>query len=240
MPVAKSYQNLEIAEAPYQVNGRMYCKVRQKTGALKQVRWYTDAEYIKMYPEAKATMSAEPAIRASQREVLGFQKGYITIFKGDTYSCSEWFKRSIARYCKWWGWYIVSTDEVPADLPIGITPIQLPWEAVGNESGNLIADTLIAKAIESYLYDETTSKHVGNIGDRLDLMLTIKKAIEVVGAFGSSTLHVMEDECGNEFVWSTSAKTWAEGSTKHVRGTVKDHRIYRNSKQTVLTRCMEV
>ena len=239
MPVAKSYQNLEIAEAPYQVNGRMYCKVRQKTGALKQVRWYSDAEYIKMYPEVKATMSAEPAIRASQREVLGFQKGYITIFKGDTYSCSEWFKRSIARYCKWWGWYIVSTEELP-ELPAGITPVQLPWEAVGKEDGSLIAESLLTKAVEPYLYEATTSEFVGEIGERLDLMLTIKKAIEVNGAFGSSTIHIMEDECGNEFMWSTAAKSWAEGAVKHVRGTVKDHRIYRNSKQTILTRCAEV
>ncbi len=237
MPVAKSYAMLTIEEGPYTINGRQYCKVRQKNGGLKQVRWYSDAEYAKMYPGVQ--VAAETANWKTQREMLGFDKGYITIFKGDTYSCSEWFKRSIARYCKWWGWYIVSTEELP-ELPAGITPVQLPWEAVGKEDGSLIADGLLTKAVEPYLYEATTSEFVGEIGERLDLMLTIKKAIEVNGAFGSSTIHIMEDECGNEFMWSTAAKSWTEGTVKHVRGTVKDHRIYRNSKQTVLTRCTEV
>lgn len=237
MPVAKSYAMLTIEEGPYTINGRQYCKVRQKNGGLKQVRWYSDAEYARMYPGVQVT--AETANWKTQREMLGFDKGYITIFKGDTYSCSEWFKRSIARYCKWWGWYIVSTEELP-ELPAGITPVQLPWEAVGKEDGSLIADGLLTKAVEPYLYEATTSEFVGEIGERLDLMLTVKKAIEVNGAFGSSTIHIMEDECGNEFMWSTAAKSWAEGAVKHVRGTVKDHRIYRNSKQTVLTRCTEV
>ena len=234
MPVAKSYAMLTIEEGPYTINGRQYCKVRQKNGGLKQVRWYSDAEYARMYPGVQVTANWK-----TQREMLGFDKGYITIFKGDTYSCSEWFKRSIARYCKWWGWYIVSTEELP-ELPAGITPVQLPWEAVGKEDGSLIADGLLTKAVEPYLYETTTSEFVGDIGERLDLMLTVKKAIEVNGAFGSSTIHIMEDECGNEFMWSTAAKSWAEGAVKHVRGTVKDHRIYRNSKQTVLTRCTEV
>lgn len=237
MPVAKSYAMLTIEEGPYTINGRQYCKVRQKNGGLKQVRWYSDAEYARMYPGVQVT--AETANWKTQREMLGFDKGYITIFKGDTYSCSEWFKRSIARYCKWWGWYIVSTEELP-ELPAGITPVQLPWEAVGKEDGSLIADGLLTKAVEPYLYEATTSEFVGEVGERLDLMLTVKKAIEVNGAFGSSTIHIMEDECGNEFMWSTAAKSWAEGAVKHVRGTVKDHRIYRNSKQTVLTRCTEV
>lgn len=237
MPVAKSYAMLTIEEGPYTINGRQYCKVRQKNGGLKQVRWYSDAEYARMYPGVQTT--AETANWKTQREMLGFDKGYITIFKGDTYSCSEWFKRSIARYCKWWGWYIVSTEELP-ELPAGITPVQLPWEAVGKEDGSLIADGLLTKAVEPYLYEATTSEFVGEIGERLDLMLTIKKAIEVNGAFGSSTIHIMEDEYGNEFMWSTAAKSWTEGTVKHVRGTVKDHRIYRNSKQTVLTRCVEV
>lgn len=237
MPVAKSYAMLTIEEGPYTINGRQYCKVRQKNGGLKQVRWYSDAEYARMYPGVQVT--AETANWKTQREMLGFDKGYITIFKGDTYSCSEWFKRSIARYCKWWGWYIVSTEELP-ELPAGITPVQLPWEAVGKEDGSLIADGLLTKAVEPYLYEATTSEFVGEIGERLDLMLTIKKAIEVNGAFGSSTIHIMTDECGNEFMWSTAAKSWTEGTVKHVRGTVKDHRIYRNSKQTVLTRCAEV
>lgn len=238
MPVAKSYVTLPIEEGPYEINGRSYCKVRQKNGILKQVRWYTETEYRRMYPEAP--VNAPRADRKTQRDILGFEKGYITIFKGDTYGNLKWFKRSIARYCRWWGWYIVSTDELPDDIPVTVTPVQLPWELVGKEDGTLLPDGIIAQAVEPLLYEATTSEYIGVIGQRLELLLTVTKVIELNGAFGASTMHIMEDENGNVFVWTTAAKSWAEASIKKVRGTVKDHRTYKGCKQTILTRCMEI
>ena len=42
--VAKSYQGMELVTEPYDVNGRMYVKVKnEKTGTVRQVRWYTEA-----------------------------------------------------------------------------------------------------------------------------------------------------------------------------------------------------
>ena len=78
MAVAKSFQSMKQITEPYLVSGRMYVKVQNpKTGAERQVRWYTDAEYAKMYPdEAKP---AESKILRTQKSVLGFDKGYITI-----------------------------------------------------------------------------------------------------------------------------------------------------------------
>ena len=239
MAVAKSYMSLAIEEGPYMVNGKQYCKVRMKNGSLKQVRWYSDAEFAKMYPEEKVEVAASPD-RKTQKDVLGFTHGYITIFKGDTYGNLEWFKRSIARYCKFWGWYIVSTDEIPTDLPITVTPIRLNWELVGKENGELIPEGQIAKAIEPLLYDASPSEYQGTIGERLELELTVVKTIVLTGAFGTSTMHIMEDSNKNVFVWTTAAKNWAEGSVKHIRGTVKEHRMYKNCKQTLLTRCTEI
>lgn len=238
MPVAKSYAGLKIEEGPYQVNGRMYCKVRQLNGGIKQVRWYSEAEYKRMYPgEIVHTPDAE---RKTQKDILGFEKGYITIFKGDTYSNLEWFKRSIARYCRMWGWYIVSTDEIPADLPASITPVQLSWELVGKADGTLLTDGQIAAAIEPLLYDASPSEFQGNIGDRIEKVLTVRKNVCLQGAFGVSSMHIFEDENSNVFVWTTTSKSWPEGSEHKIRGTVKDHKIYKNCKQTILTRCVEV
>ena len=238
MPVAKSYTALPIEEGPYQVNGRMYCKVRQKTGALKQVRWYSDAEYARMYPEEKVI--APDTDRKTQKDILGFEKGYITIFKGDTYANLEWFKHSIARYCRFWGWYIVSTDEIPADLPDTVTPVQLPWEIVGKEDGTLMSEGMIAAAIEPLLYEASESEYQGKIGERIERTLTVRKNVSLPNAFGISSMHIFEDESGNVYVWTTSSKAWPEGSEHKIRGTIKDHKMYRNCKQTVLTRCVEV
>ena len=238
MPVAKSYTALPIEEGPYQVNGRMYCKVRQKTGALKQVRWYSDAEYARMYPEEKVIA---PDINCkTQKDILGFEKGYITIFKGDTYANTEWFKRSIARYCRFWGWYIVSTDEIPADLPDTVTPVRLPWEIVGKEDGTLMPEGMIATAIEPLLYEASKSEYQGKIGERIERTLTVRKNVNLPNAFGVSSMHIFEDDSGNVYVWITSSKAWPEGSEHKIRGTIKDHKMYRNCKQTILTRCVEV
>ena len=237
--VAKSYQDLPKVGEVFTSSGRQYINVQLKSGKLKTVRVYSEAEYRKMYPEAPAVdRSADPYCKP-QKEVLGFTKGYITIFKGDTYTEIDWFRASIARYARWWGWYIISTDEVPEDLPLDIEPIQLKWELVGNDNGTLRMEKEVQKAVESLLYAAGDSEFVGKIGERIEVELTVVKALKLENDFGGSVMHLMEDNNRNVFVWITSAKSWAEGSIKRVRGTIKDHRIYKNIKQNILTRCIE-
>ena len=237
MAVAKSYQSLEIVKEPYQVNGRAYVQVRMKNGTIKQVRWYTDKEYAKYYGEDVPNAAADP-FRKTQKEILGFTKGYITIFKGDTYAASEWLKANGARYARFWGWYIISEMEVPEDVPSEIQPIRLDWEIVGN--GDVLKpEDQVRVAVDSLICKPSTSEYVGEIGDRIEKTLTVMRAIPLENNFGSSIMHIMEDEDKNVFIWTTSAKSWEAGSTRVVRGTVKDHRMYKNVKQTILTRCME-
>ena len=239
MAVAKSFQSLTQIGEPYPVGNKMYVKVHnEKTGNTRQVRWYTDAEYAKMYPEEKET-AVSPLLR-SQKQALGFEKGYITIFKGDTYANLEWFQESIARYTRYWGWYIVSTDELPQDIPDGITPVTLPWEVVGTEGDALKPEHLVIKAVEKLLFDAGTSEYIGNIGDRITIKVVVTAARSIDNYFGHSTAHTMEDENGNVFVWITGAKNWPVGAVKTIKGTVKEHKEFRNVKQTVLTRCTEV
>lgn len=127
--VAKSYQGLPIVEEPYTKSGKAYCKVRLKSGKLKEVRVYTEKEYEKIYPLPKPKW-------APQRKMLGFgDEGYIIIFKGaDKYE--EYFGNSNARYSRFWGWYVPSNETVPV-LPDGVSAVVLPWENVGGEDGEL-------------------------------------------------------------------------------------------------------
>ena len=233
MPVARSFQDMEQVTEPYAASGKMYVKVKHpNTGNIRQVRFYTDAEYSKYYPEVKIIQP-----KKSQKDALGFTNGYITIFKGNTYAHLDWFKQSIARYTRNWGWYIVSTEDVPADLPEGIEPSRLNWEDVSDDGITVKDEDKVKAFVETLIFEPGTSEFVGAIGQRLELNLTVTNAIELDGSYGRSTMHIMEDDDGNIFVWSTSAKTLAVGSTFHCKGTVKDHRVYRNTKQTVLTRC---
>lgn len=239
--VAKSFQQMEIVDEPFTLNGRQYVNVKNpKTGKLRQIRWYTKSEYDKLYPEVKIEDKTKSPYWKPQKEVLGFTKGYITIFKGDTYPYIDWFRASIARYARWWGWYIISTKELPSDLPDNLEPVKLSWDLVGNEDGSLKSETEVKEAVESLIYDSTGSEYVGKVGDRLELTLTIEKNISLEGAYGHTYMHLMRDENGNLFLWNTASKNWSAGSIHHIRGTVKMHSKYKNEKQTVLIRCLEV
>ena len=85
--VAKSFQSMKQLGEPFCEKGKMYVNVQnEKTGTIRKVRWYTDAEYAKMYGEKVDKPASE---FKCQKQILGFENGYITIFKGDTYANLE-------------------------------------------------------------------------------------------------------------------------------------------------------
>ena len=232
--VAKSYQNLEIVKQPYMANGKMYVDVKTTKGAIKVVRWYSEQEYEKYYGEKPSQV-----ITKTQKEVLGFVDGFITIFKGDTFAAKDWFKEHGASYKKWWGWSFASNVEVPTELPDGVEAVRLDWDLVGVDD-KLKNDDAVKEAIENLIYEPSDSEYIGEIGERLELTLTVDKAIQLDGFYGTSTMHIMSDEDGNVYVWTTAAKSWEEGSEHFLRGTVKDHRLYKGEKETILIRCKEI
>ena len=236
--VAKSYQDLPICGEPYEKNKRKYVIVECKNGHRKEVRWYTDAEYAKMYPQDGIVADTLGKKIRSVKDVLGFSKGYITIFKGDTYPLLEWFQQSSCRFHNFWGWYLISEEEEP-QWPAGITPVQLKWEDVAIvEEDCLKSETLVRQAVNALIYEPSNSTHQGKIGDRLELVVRITKVTKLEnGYYGPSTFHLMEDEAGNEYCWTTSAKILKYGECYMLKGTVKAHQNYKGKAQTVLTRC---
>ena len=193
-----------------------------------------------MYPDDTVTEKDGFKRIKTQKETLGFTKGYITIFKGNTYEEKEYFQLSTARYSRLWGWYFISTDELPEDIPEDVTPITLPWEMVGNSNEELKTEPEIITAVESLIYDPDISEYQGKVGERLEFFLTVEKAIEFEGYYGRNTMYIMRDDDGNCFVWTTSAKSWEPETEHHIKGTIKEHKTYRGVKQTILTRCAEI
>ena len=226
MPVAKSYKDLPRLCEPFEAKGRMYTKVRTKNGSEKIVRWYTTEQYSE-------DISEEYKRIRSIKDVLGFETGPITIFKGGSYEDSEYFQLSKARYNRYWGWHFISTDEVPKDLPLDVEPITLHWEQVSKDGVNLMPESELKKVIEDIIYEPTQSQYAGEVGDRIEKQLTVIKAIP----FETSTMHIFEDTDKNEYVWSTGAKKLPVGATYQLRGTIKKLQKYHNSRQTVLTNC---
>lgn len=235
--VAKSFQKYEIVGEPYERSNRSYVKVKMNTGSLREVRWYTEAEYKRMYPnDTSISNHSNDPFYKSQKDTLGFENGYITIFKGDTYDYKDWFKEHGARYTKFWGWSFGSFAPVPDVLPANLTPIRLDWELVG-DGDTLKSEDAIKEAIEELLYEESPSEYVGQIGEKIEKNLVVKSAIPLNGFYGQSIMHIMTDVDQNVYVWTTTAKALTVGATYIVKGTVKEHKKYQHTKQTVLTRC---
>lgn len=234
--VAKSYQNLEQIGEPYTINGRMYVKIRTKSGTEKQVRAYSEKEFMRLWGDI-APQAQNSTVTKPLKEVLGFTKGYITIFAGDTYAALEWFRMSIARFHKLFGWYIVSTDELPQDIPSCVEPKQLLWTKVAKDDNTLLPDSAVLAAVNELIYPPSTSQFVGKEGERIERTLAVKRTIPLEGDYSPSTMHIMVDEEGNEFVWVTSARTLEQGMIYNVRGTIKAHKVYQNTRQNYLTRC---
>lgn len=238
MAVAKSYIGLSQTCEPYMAdNNRWYVRVVLKSGKEKEVRWYTDIEFEKMYPETSVITEPSKDVDAAKNR-LGFQEGYITIFRGDQETNNDWFKLSNARWARYWGWYVVSTEEVPEQLPFGIEPVKLYWKDIIGPTGEMKPEDKLKEIVDVLLYGESDSQFIGSIGERLELVVNVAKAISFDGAYGKTTMHIMHDDCGNEYVWTTGSKTLTVDNIYHIRGTVKDHRVYKGTNQTILTRCM--
>lgn len=233
MAVAPSFQKYPTFGEPYEKNKRKYIVIVYPDGHHREVRWY-DTE-----PAAAPSKASELKKIRSTKDVLGFSKGYITIFKGDTYPVLEWFQQSVARYHNFWGWYIVSEDEVPEIIPAGVTPIQLKWEDVAfADEDQLRPESQIKEHIDSLMYDPSPSKWQGEVGDRIDRTLTVIKVTPLAdGYYGPSTFFLFKDEYDNEYCWTTGSKSLELNATYEVRGTIKALQKYKGKEQTVLTRC---
>lgn len=134
--VAKSYEGLPVVEEEYTKNGHTYCKVRTTKGIAKEVRTYTQEEWNKLYGAITPKKSAGTVI-CDQKHLLGFDKGYITIFKGAVAANESFFEKSNARFNVAWGWYVVSTEEVP-ELPDKVYAAKLSWEMVAANDNKML------------------------------------------------------------------------------------------------------
>ena len=231
MPVAKSYRTCDILGEPFLMNGRKYVTIETPFGARKNVRWYSDSEYERMYPAEK--------VKPNFRETLGFKEaGYITIYYGNTYENLSWFKAEPeCRYHAIFGWYTPSDEEISNEIPDGVKIAKLYWDNVKDQETTLNEDKA-TEVVEGLRYgDVNPGNYVGEIGERYSFELKIEKALSLNGYYGPSTMHIMSDLDGNTFVWTTAAKTLTVGETYYLKGTIKDHKEYRGVKQTVLTRC---
>lgn len=105
---------------------------------------------------------------------------------------------------------------------------------------------LIVYGIFKYLLDKViepkkekrTNEFIGKVGERGEFVLKFKHIKKIDSYYGVCFLVNFEDKSGNEVIWWASKPfDFETNKTYKVKGRVKDHSIYNNRKQTVLTRC---
>lgn len=149
MPVAKSYQHLEVQGEPFEENKRMYVNVLAPKG-IKKVRWYTNAEYARMYPGDEVK---NDIMDFNARHAFGFDElGFITIYKGNQTSledCAEahhnCFRRNLT-----FGYYTPSRLDI-CDLPSDVIPIKLNWSDVMDHDDRMKPHEEVMKIVAAKL-----------------------------------------------------------------------------------------
>lgn len=88
-----------------------------------------------------------------------------------------------------------------------------------------------------------TRRHIGTVGEKITVTLTMKKIIQLEGMpFGGrpsvTYIHIMEDADRNVFVYKGTAAAFAidKGETVTVTATVKEHGERNGTKQTIIQR----
>ena len=87
------------------------------------------------------------------------------------------------------------------------------------------------------------SDYVGSVGQRITVPVQSVKCLtsweSCYDGYSTTTTYIWKivDDCGNIYTWKTSKWLNEEKPPKEIKGTVKEHKVYREIKQTELTRC---
>lgn len=146
MPVAPSFSTMPIVRDAYIKNDKYYVDVRNpKTGTVRSVRWYSDKEYAKNYG-SKITDDKRDEY-GGFKHARGFDNGPIIVIRNNKPTDEEWLGRSIARYAVGIGWYFVSTDTLPEDIPTHFKFLSLSWNEFRGVDDNHSKDPKVLSEI---------------------------------------------------------------------------------------------
>ena len=235
MPVAKTYATFAIDGEPFQENGRAYVNVITPKG-LKKVRWYSDTEYRRMYPNAVVT---HDVMDFNAKHVFGFEEtGYITIYKGN--NVEEWANddRTNIRYNYSFGFYTPGRLELPHIIN-GIEPIKLMWEEVMDHDDRMKPHTEVQKIVAAKLGTLSNSAYQGAINEWLQKTIVVKEKKSNETHFGTKHTYMLEDSDGNLYIWETGAKDYSVAQTISLKMKVKEHKEVNGEKVTIVWYCKE-
>ena len=151
MATAPSFATYKVvSEAPFIKGGKLYITVEHpNTKNHRDVRWYTDAEYEKLYGAKlrKAKEDGDPWLKHAR----GFDEGPILIIRNDTPDDDPWLRKSSAYYAVDTGWYVISTKKLEDNAPKHFKYLRLYWDEMRDGDDNHVKSP---QAIRKILNDK--------------------------------------------------------------------------------------
>ena len=235
MAVAKTYEKMALVGEPFQENGKMYVNVQAPKGQ-KKVRWYSDAEYRRMYPNAVKN----DIMDFNARHAFGFgPEGFITIYQG--HNLEDWAdaEHDHLRFNCTFGYYTPGRLELPT-LTKDIIPIKLTWKEVAAEGNKMKPHEEVHKYVMSHLNpNNDVSQYQGNKDEWLQKDVAVRAKKSADSRYGTKHTYTLADAEGNIYIWETGAKDYPLDATVSLKMKVKEHKEISNEKVTVVWYCKE-
>lgn len=165
------------------------------------------------------------------------QDSYVTLLQGDTYAVKTWLKEHGAKYNRIYNWYFPHDVEVPEQLPAEVTPVKFETKNLFDEDGKFITDErLLQLIIDSFRYPPSESAWVGKIGETMPLVLQYKNSRSICSQFGVTNVYTFVDANNNVFKsMTTRALPVEEDLWYTMSARIKNHQMYRNERQTMIS-----
>jgi len=80
------------------------------------------------------------------------------------------------------------------------------------------------------------SQHIGAVGDKVTLTITVERIIVLETQFGTNYITIARDEQGNAITYKGRINIGDKGDTNTVKASVKEHTVYNGIKQTAILR----
>lgn len=190
---------------------------------------------------AKARAKSDEVNKELFRKLGMNEDGKAWVVVGNTYEIKDQLKEAGAKYGVI-GWHFDHEQNEYPCFELSIEQIaekNVQWIWQLYQGGEL--DSILKKMRDANA-PKSTSKYVGEVGQKLDIKVTFIGESQYETHFTYygeiHSIYRFKDEDGNTIIWNTSSyQELEEGKQYSLKGTVKSHEEYKGDKQTYLNRC---
>lgn len=196
-------------------------------------------EYDGTCKEAKIRAKTPEENKAIFKRWHANEQGEVWVALGNTYGMKDQLKAMGAHYEPVFGWYF---DHAVEDIPLRKLETEEVWRVI-NDYGKISLREDVFETVKQYRKEYVASLSpvtyfFGEVGDKIEKAVVLTKVTSWDSVYGTCFFYRFIDTEGHVFVWKTGSVLDLEaGKSLILKGTIKEHKEYEGTKETVLTRC---